>query len=355
MVVKKNFLGRWRLLVIVVLAIIVIVVGIGRFTGYVSFSGKWMPLGGGMPQAACCYTEMTIVEGEVVSENKCTVTTEAECEHPESYDGVWRSGSSSCDGACDDYGACCHEMGLGYDGCHETTEYLCSLLPNNDFHAGETCDYCQGACCTCYGCLDYMYEFQCYGDEFHIRERCSEVACPSIGICCLPGGSGCVQNTQTCCQRSGGSWYATGTCQSRCMGACCDGTSCSIEFEEGCTDCTEVFYGKGTTCQTTQCPSEMACCSGDSCQEKTALECDCDGGMVAGTSCDPNPCVTPCCLDDDTCTTMNNAACESTGGISGGNSCDYWEDLGTCTINQQTFEGKTRCWCITSDGIFEQY
>lgn len=79
-------------------------------------------------------------------------------------------------------------------------------------------------------------------------------------------------------------------------GACClpDGT-CVITLRQDCEALGGVFQGKGTACETVECPQPAtgACCIDEDCVILTQQQCIDRGGEYQGDDepCDPNPCI----------------------------------------------------------------
>ena len=80
------------------------------------------------------------------------------------------------------------------------------------------------------------------------------------------------------------------------LGACCVGTSCSIELQSECEQVLGgTFLGDGTDCSGDPCTPTGACCFGDLCQEDfTEADCTGFGGTYVGdgTDCSGDPCDT---------------------------------------------------------------
>lgn len=106
-------------------------------------------------------------------------------------------------------------------------------------------------------------------------------------------------------------------------GACCDGSSCSEEFEEDCDILGGVFTAPGISCDDVAeaggCPlREGACCFGDECQTLNRFACENgEGGAYQGhfTTCSQNCPVGACCLPDGSCIDgISESFCTAQGG-----------------------------------------
>jgi hypothetical protein len=91
------------------------------------------------------------------------------------------------------------------------------------------------------------------------------------------------------------------------LGACCNGSTCSMKTRGDCISGGGTFQGEGTSCGTNPCGAITgACCFPDgSCLVKTHSDCDIAMGVYQGdgTNCsDPNKCKGACCHADGTCT-----------------------------------------------------
>jgi hypothetical protein len=93
-------------------------------------------------------------------------------------------------------------------------------------------------------------------------------------------------------------------------GACCVGTSCSIETATNCSAAGGTYLGDDSSCADNPCdPDDGACCVGTSCSIETATNCSTAGGthLGDGSSCAYNPCgATPWTVDDDGKADFNN-------------------------------------------------
>lgn len=84
-----------------------------------------------------------------------------------------------------------------------------------------------------------------------------------------------------------------------CVGACCDGATCSLKSEDQCDAASgKVFKGLGTTCNSVQCPQKCCCINGVG-YIKTVAECAELGGQLKSFGCGgvPSPASVQLVLD----------------------------------------------------------
>jgi hypothetical protein len=135
---------------------------------------------------------------------------------------------------------------------------------------------------------------------------------------------------------TGRTGYATeADCLAACKeGACCDGTSCSVQPQCQCQGTGKVFQGVGTVCTPNPCLTG-ACCKHNSfvCSEETRETCEAAGNHYQGdgTSCSTADCcpsiynaswVGSCCVTSRQngpfafrCYSMTKAQCASASGL----------------------------------------
>ena len=164
------------------------------------------------------------------------------------------------------------------------------------------------------------------------------------------------------------------------IGACCDGTACSLVGEANCGglfvdglcdpnpcpsvgaccmvggdcalttqfDCDRGFLGAGTECN--MCPTNAACCDEENVCREVETPDECDGRPILGEICDPNPCdqAGGCCLSDGSCIEVDSPDCDglyvsSMGGA--GPTCEANTCNGACCDdeNQCTIRSVADC------------
>ena len=114
-------------------------------------------------------------------------------------------------------------------------------------------------------------------------------------------------------------------------GACCVGTSCSVETAADCSVLGGSYLGDGSSCSGDPCAGPDptgACCLAGSCLIETEADCSVFGGTYLGdgSDCSGDPCGTPdptggCCVGT-TCTIETEADCIAAGGSYEGDGTD---------------------------------
>ncbi|MCK4343070.1 MAG: hypothetical protein KAY37_15250, partial [Phycisphaerae bacterium] len=88
-------------------------------------------------------------------------------------------------------------------------------------------------------------------------------------------------------------------------GACCVGTTCSVQNEYYCGVAGGIYIGDGTDCGPPDPCSDItgACCVGTTCSVQNEYYCLDAGGIYLGDgiSCTPNPCIVTVCRGDSDC------------------------------------------------------
>lgn len=263
--------------------------------------------------------------------------------------------------------------------CTLTFAAACAAGGGEFFASLTTCspDTCEpGACCSRTGCA-VVYAPQCTGgDAFQgAGTSCNPSDC--AGACCTVASGACTTLSRVECAAITGTSFTPGLACSpiicRRVGACCNGTVCSVGFEP---DCTGIFQGQATACgpmgnPTTCCPANVdrvsgvtvqdifgylffyfqappdlradfnldgtvdlgdlfaflnawfvgcdgaptgACCLGSTCVIATDPNCASQSGVYQGdgVACTPNPCATlamGACCSGATCTAQMASAC----------------------------------------------
>ena len=240
-------------------------------------------------------------------------------------------------------GACCD---AAVQGCRERLPAEC-VSAGSYFHGERTscldtvCEF--GACCSaCGSCDDIQIRQPCVagGGSFWPRASCPTpetlLCSPVTGACC--NGSTCSLNCEAACVSGGGTYRGHGTdCDPNiCRGACCVSGGCLNRTLSSCAASSGTHKGDGTTCLTL--PPELecggACCRGfaiDDLQfcQQVAQRSDCgldpEGFPYSayrgdGTTCptENNTCnkvndvvqvYRACCLSDGMCINTTQSVC----------------------------------------------
>jgi len=97
-----------------------------------------------------------------------------------------------------------------------------------------------------------------------------------------------------------------------CKGSCClPNTSCIRIGESLCLQQGGTFNGNGTQCSPSPCAPNGACCVGSTCSLQSSIDCGLNNGLFGGvgTDCKSPPCFVPCCRQDGTCALLTAQAC----------------------------------------------
>ena len=267
----------------------------------------WGPCeGGGDPTGACCVG------------TSCTIATEADCS---TAGGTYNGDGSSCNGdPCGGGGGC--EAGWTED-CQGTCfpDYIYEAWIGDGYcddgayiPADYGCDECPAGVAIWLNCD----EFNCDGGDCN----CDGGGDPT-GACCV--GTSCTVETEADCSAAGGTYNGDG---SSCTGDPCDGGGCQAGYSEDCVGtCFEDavytdWVGDGFCDDGAYIPSDY----GYGGPEGVAiwLNCDefnCDGGDC---NCDGGGDPTGACCVGSSCTVETEANCSAAGGTynGDGSSCN---------------------------------
>lgn len=226
------------------------------------------------PVGACCRQDAA----------GCIEVTQSECLGYPSGQWAWAGPGTSCDGDCQNLGACCGcDQGppIAYFWCYLTTQASCLAGINTTWNGAATCEQ-------------------------------SDCATP------------CVPNPYGACCRIADPENPSGFCE-------------DLVAPEDCTS-PDIFFGLLSQCRGPDCGNPSACCYGpllDQCfiaQDQAA--CDDAGGIFhPGWDCSqanndqqqyPGPCRAVCCEPNGTCQYHSQPRCDLVGGI-------YMPDEPTCS------------------------
>jgi hypothetical protein len=200
---------------------------------------------------------------------------------------------------CDPMGACCRADGV----CLQRTMIECQTLAGAYFvGVGAPCDPnpCAnaGACCYPTGqCWLRLSQEDCGSGGLWLGAGTVCSPNPCMGACCV--GVACTLRSMNDCQQIGGTFrgYGVSCGPNPCLtvpGACCwpNGT-CTMTGPP--PQCQFIWMGPATTCLPTTCPQPPtgACCIGTTCSVDDSYDCAMLGGSYQGnnTTCAPtNPC-----------------------------------------------------------------
>lgn len=139
-----------------------------------------------------------------------------------------------------------------------------------------------------------------------------------LNILCRPSGDWVMRAT----------WTSLGSCGAGAVGACCEGSSCSVLSQADCQTLGGVYQGDNVLCNAVNCVSNDPgpCCfaATGGCLNLLASDCTLAGGVPgpAGVSCTGYVCFPTgaCCLPDGTCVgPVSPEACAAQGGTFKGN------------------------------------
>jgi len=145
-----------------------------------------------------------------------------------------------------------------------------------------------------------------------------------------------------------------------CLGACCNGSSCTRVSAAACASGGGIYQGDTTSCSPSPCAPNGACCLDTGCSIQAQADCNTAGGVYGGdgsTCASPAPCQAPCCKPDGSCTLQTVASCNAiTGAVAGtlGTPCPAppCAPLGACCAGDGTCSGPvTEAACTASGGI----
>ncbi|MCH2132862.1 MAG: hypothetical protein MK116_03835 [Phycisphaerales bacterium] len=151
-------------------------------------------------------------------------------------------------------------------------------------------------------------------------------------------------------------------------GACCVGSSCSIDTEADCGSAGGTYQGDNSNCGGDPCfvpPATGACCLDGNCSIATQDDCGASGGDYQGddSNCSGDPCFTPpatgaCCLDGN-CSIGTEADCGASGGAYQGDDSDCSGDPcfvppanGACCLDGNCSIG-TEADCNSAGGAYQ--
>ena len=278
----------------------------------------------------CCLGFAGVARGQSANGSCCLPTGVCiqtdQCSCDQQGGGFGGIGSVCNSASCVNFafGACCTNT-----GCANTTSQNCTTI-GGSFIAGGSCggipcNRVGGPCCCGGSCFIADPTFCSHlGYSVPAGTTCQPSTCP--GACCDNLGNCILATGAAGCQGQ----FIGGSCTPNpCPGACCDAAgNCTLS---GLTACTGTFIGG--TCQPNPCPQTVCCnpvtgactittpcpagsqpvpgpCTPTLCTITIlGLCCDaqgnctiqvagtaCNGTMVTGTSCQPNPChPTVCC------------------------------------------------------------
>lgn len=265
-------------------------------------------------------------------DGSCEVLPQAVCA---SFGGIYKESSSTCDPSpCDplpEQGACC----LAGGGCAITTEDACDTAGGAFYQEGSTCEVglCTlGACCRGPDdCEDDPaaggVEFKCQDGTFLVGVVCGDYSPCDEVPCCV--GEACIDTSSLVCYiESGMQLPGLGACEedSCAVGACCyEPGECGVMIGYDCTlELDSTFFEEFDVCDPDPC-DVVACCKDDLCEEVSTAQCLADGGMPLDTdTCEAGACVAgACCYDGGTCGEMVQYECDVLAGtLLAGLTCD---------------------------------
>lgn len=336
----------------------------------------------------------------------------SQCDAPGEVFGA----GQTCAGDTCQIGICCLPSFGGI--CQDATRLDCTLAGGR-YHAGDGCPGgivanppCElGACCSLLGqCQNDVFAIECSPtDEFRPGAFCASAPCHARGACCLPGDSQCHILTPAACASAGGTYRGDGQpCDAeRCRtGACCLGDGgCEMRHPQQCDTATPglVYQGDDSTCTSDRCtlgaccdgetcsdgrlPSQCAgpnrsfgpaqtcvndscevgvCCftsSGGSCQDRTLLDCEREGGRyLADASCPTGEAAEPPCTLGACCSLIgvcqeNRFAfeCAASGDFTPGGTCENapCAPRGACCVpDNEQCQIMTPVECATAGGTY---
>ncbi len=200
-----------------------------------------------------------------------------------------------------------------------------------------------GACCLSDGVeprCENLLESQCVGQGsfFHgQRTTCKDTIC-EFGACCFDCDNSangfaakCGDNyvAETCTAAGGINFWAGVSCPGddsvlcpKLVGACCNGTTCSLKCETECVAGGGTYGGDGTNCDPNTHKCKGACCVTGGCVDRTQSGCTGSNGIFhgAGTRCFSETCGGACCY-----------------GFTGLDFCSEFEERELCTYDPQGF------------------
>jgi len=301
------------------------------------------------PMGACC-----LPNGECASKTELSCTTDA---------GTYQGDFTDCSSTMcpQPMGACCMPNGT----CENLTETSCNFDKGSyqgDFTdcASAMCPQPTGACCMPNGTCENLTEMSCSFDKGFYQGNftiCTSTMCPQpTGACCLPNGS-CSNVTEVSCSYLSGDYQGdfTDCLFTKCVpdiGACCqigEGVFCEITSITGCEDFSGLFLGDGTTCADSPCSVNTGSCCffGEFCVQAPEELCTIADGTFLGTDVDCSACFEPtgaCCDSKDACFQLSENDCS---GIDG----TYYGDDTICD-GKICFTGPMGACCDGSEGLF---
>lgn len=176
-----------------------------------------------------------------------------------------------------------------------------------------------GACCLSAGAesrCENLLESQCVGEGSYFhgqRTTCKDTIC-EFGACCFECDTAingfvakCRDNyvTQSCAAAQGSTNFEVlAVCPTddselcpKLVGACCNGTSCSLKCETECVAGGGTYEGDGTDCDPNTHVCKGACCITGGCIDRTQAGCASSNGQFhgRGTRCFSEECGGACC------------------------------------------------------------